>query len=60
MKKINLKSIQSKELLSREQLKSIVGGDKTPPCRGDGTCVTADSMPGHCATYMGIYGCIAD
>lgn len=57
MEKINLKSIQSKELLSREQLKSIVGGNKIPPCRSDGTCTTADSTPGRCVYYMGIYGC---
>jgi len=42
MKKINLKSIQSKELLSREQLKSVVGGLKPAPC----------------GYYMGIWGCI--
>ncbi|MGF7025534.1 MULTISPECIES: hypothetical protein [Sphingobacterium] len=60
MKKINLKSIQSKELLSREQLKSVVGGLKPVPCRGaDQTdCVTTDSAPGRCGYYMGIWGCI--
>ncbi|WP_434378828.1 hypothetical protein [Sphingobacterium spiritivorum] len=65
MKKISLKSIKSEELLSREELKQIMGGSGgsggcAVPCRGGAQtkCIKTNCVPGKCGYYSGIYGCI--
>ena len=69
MKKISLKSIKTEELLSRDELKQIMGGFRDnggsgggcpTPCRGGigYPCVTTDCKAGTCQMYMGIYGCV--
>lgn len=71
MRKIKLSFKNTKEVLSRDELKGIVGGFSSGggsgdpcvrPCGVDGRglgdpCVTRDCKSGTCGYYMGIYGC---
>lgn len=66
-KKLKLRVQDVKDLLSRDEMKNVLGGStgssstgSAIPCKGGigGPCRTRDGKDGKCEYYMGIYGCV--
>ncbi len=66
-KKLKLRVQDVKNLLSRDEMKNVLGGvtgssstGSAIPCQGGtgGYCRTRDGRDGTCTYYMGIYGCV--
>lgn len=70
MKKLKFGLNGLKDILSRDEMKKVMGGFGSDDGGSGGcvkacgalndACVTTDCEPGNCEYYMGIFGCVAD